>query len=93
MINTLYPLKAHWLSRTGTRRYILQHANTNALCDSYVDTFIVLYNKHYHTLPKCRFLCDVDYESMPSFSIFSCSLYLVILHSFDSCYVSCPGIY
>ena len=27
-----------------------------------------------HTLPKCRLLCEVDYESMPSFSIFRCSL-------------------
>ena len=44
------------------------------------------------TLPKCRLLCEVDYESMPSFPIFRCSLYLVILHSFGSCDVSCPGI-
>ena len=28
----------------------------------------------YLTLPKCRLLCDVDYESMPSFPIFRCSL-------------------
>ena len=26
------------------------------------------------TLPKCRLLCEVDYESMPSFPIFRCSL-------------------
>ena len=26
------------------------------------------------TLPKCRLLCEVDYESMPSFPIFCCSL-------------------
>ena len=28
----------------------------------------------YLTLPKCRLLCEVDYESMPSFPIFRCSL-------------------
>ena len=28
----------------------------------------------YLTLPKCRLLYEVDYESMPSFPIFRCSL-------------------
>ncbi len=32
-------------------------------------------------LPKCRLLCEVDYESMPYFPIFRCSLWLVIFHS------------
>ena len=44
------------------------------------------------TLPKCRLLYEVDYESMPSFPIFRYSLWLVILHSFGRCDVSCPGI-
>ena len=43
-------------------------------------------------LPKCRLLCEVDYESMPSLSNFRCSLQLVILHSVVSYDVSCPGI-
>ena len=32
------------------------------------------YYQSYLTLPKCRLLCEVDYESMPSSSIFRCSL-------------------
>ena len=28
----------------------------------------------YLTLPKCRLLCEVDFESMPSFPIFRCSI-------------------
>ena len=39
-----------------------------------------IYRSHL-TLPKCLLLCEVDYESMSSFSIFRCSLFLVILHS------------
>ena len=43
------------------------HANVNFLYCSYIAN-------SYLTLPKCRLLCEVDYESMPSSSIFRCSL-------------------
>ena len=36
----------------------------------------------YLTLPKCRLLCEVDYDSMPSFSIFRC------LFTFSNCHFS-----
>ena len=39
----------------------------------------------YVTLPKCRLFCEVDYETLPSFSIFICSLWLVIINS-KCCY-------
>ena len=36
---------------------------------------------NYLTLPKCRLLCEVDCETMPYLSFFSCSLQLVIPHA------------
>ena len=86
-LTELQPLagpQCNWVSYkcrplVGTFVQLTRHVGPSACLWGLLKCYVKLFCEnviplHPLTLPKCCLLCEVDYETMPSFVIFSCSL-------------------